>query len=424
MSHPMALPTVTAALRRSVLQAATTAVQGANVRLGSPTADLADGTSPLVNLHLYRVAPNPANINNNLPSRAGDGSIRGPSQLALDLSYILTFYGNAEDFEQERMLSEVILALEDRPLFGNDAFSAAIADAAPLLDESDLADAIARVRISRDLMSLEEVSKLWSIFYQVPYAVSVAFTASHVRIETQTPSHIPQPVAMRQVFAMPLSALRIDTVSGAPEPPEPVLWDQPMVISGNGLAAPGVTAEIGGRAFDLTGASVTATTLTVMLEDARLGGEVLPAGLHSLRLIGPLAANAPEATRPRSNAAALILAPTVVPGAVTVDTDNGDTIDGSIAVTISPGVFPGQAGRLLLDPHDPAATTGQISLDLAAPPEGDPHDTAFDVAVAGLPKGDYLVRVEIDGSPSSVTLGTDPQAPEFGQIVGPVVSVP
>ena len=47
--------------------------------------------------------------------------------------------------------------------------------AAPFLTTSNLADAVEQIKFTPMALSLEELSKLWSVFFQAPYALSVAY---------------------------------------------------------------------------------------------------------------------------------------------------------------------------------------------------------------------------------------------------------
>jgi hypothetical protein len=46
---------------------------------------------------------------------------------------------------------------------------------------------IENVKLTPISLSLEELSNLWSVFFQVPYALSVAYEAAAVLIEPGTP---------------------------------------------------------------------------------------------------------------------------------------------------------------------------------------------------------------------------------------------
>jgi hypothetical protein len=50
---------------------------------------------------------------------------------------------------------------------------------------------IERIKLTPLTLSLEDLSKLWSVFFQVPYALSIAYEASVVLIEPSTPLAVP-----------------------------------------------------------------------------------------------------------------------------------------------------------------------------------------------------------------------------------------
>ena len=195
MSNALAISAISAAFLRRVLAAANAAVPSAKVRLGAPTAKLAADAKPLVNLHLYRVEPNAAHANDHMPSRGGAGQTRGPSKLALNLHYVLTFYGDHDKFEPDLMLGEVMLDIEHQPALSKSTVEAAITDNDEI-EDSDLADALARLRVTRQLMTIDDFSKVWSIFYQVPYALSLAYEVNHLVIETADAAPAPTPVGV------------------------------------------------------------------------------------------------------------------------------------------------------------------------------------------------------------------------------------
>ena len=46
------------------------------------------------------------------------------------------------------------------------------------------------------------------------------------------------------------------------------------------------------------------------------------------------------------------------------------------------------------------------------------------IAIAGVQAGEYLVRIQVDGAESLLTVDTDESSPTYGDYVGPVVTVP
>jgi hypothetical protein len=45
-------------------------------------------------------------------------------------------------------------------------------------------------------------------------------------------------------------------------------------------------------------------------------------------------------------------------------------------------------------------------------------------AFTDLPAGTYLVRAQVDGAESPLTVETDPADPDFGTVTGPTVTIP
>ena len=94
------------------------AVPGADVTIARPHAatDGANPESPTVNLYLYQVTQNSAWRNADLPTRTGDGELRQRPQAALDLHYLLTFYGNETELEPQRLLGSAVRTLHAQPI--------------------------------------------------------------------------------------------------------------------------------------------------------------------------------------------------------------------------------------------------------------------------------------------------------------------
>jgi hypothetical protein len=92
MSNFLAIATVTAALRQTLNAVAGIDVPGAEVTTMRP--DEPTNTDARVNIYLYQVTPNAAWRNADLPTRRNDGGLVQRPQVALDLHYLLTFYGD------------------------------------------------------------------------------------------------------------------------------------------------------------------------------------------------------------------------------------------------------------------------------------------------------------------------------------------
>lgn len=413
MSNALAVSSVSAAFLRRLLAAANGAVGTAKVRLGAPTAKLAEDAKPVVNLHLYRVEPNPTHSNTHLPHRDSSGRDRGPAQLAMNLHYVVSFYGDHKTFEPDQMLGAVMLALEAEPQLTRKTVKAAIDDADEL-EDSDLDDALAKLRVTRQLMTIDEFSKIWSIFYQVPYAISLVYEVSHVVIQTEEPARTPLPVAQPRLWLAPKSDLRLDGARG-PEGASPV-WGGVLEVKGQGLAKPGLTLEVDGVALADAGITQSADRIDVKLEAATFGGAPPRIGIHRLQVVAPAVAGQPAHLRPRSNAVPFSLHPSITLGDVTAP-GGGGLADGSIKVTFSPDVASDQSVRLLLDARD-VAKPAHIVLPGREPEEGAAAASELEFSFEDLPRGKYLVRADVDGLVSPVSLDA-----ASGEIDGPEATI-
>lgn len=199
MSNYLAIATVTAVIRDKLQEAASVAVPGAIVTTRRPEA-VEDGGQhkPMINVFLYMVTPNAAWRNTDLEIRSPDPKapddrarerIEKRPQVPLNLSYLLSFYGNELELEPQRLLGSVVSAIHAQPRLPPQVIHDTVKGDKRLLG-SDLefqVSYIENVTLTPISLSLEELSKLWSVFFQVPYALSVAYEASVVLIETGAP---------------------------------------------------------------------------------------------------------------------------------------------------------------------------------------------------------------------------------------------
>ena len=185
MSNFLAVAAVTASLSH-LLQASVGAdVPGATVTTVRPDNSASSTHPPAVNLFLYQALPNAALRNADAPTRAPDGTLVQKPVAALDLHYLLSFYGDDAQLQPQRLLGSAVRTLHTRPVLTRDLIQAAIADPtfAAAVGQSDLGQQVERVRITPLHLTLEELSKLWSVFFETPYTLSVAYQAGVVLIE-------------------------------------------------------------------------------------------------------------------------------------------------------------------------------------------------------------------------------------------------
>jgi hypothetical protein len=191
MSDSLAIATVTKALGTIVHKAIEAGgVDGVKLFFGRPTAPGPQDPRS-VHIYLYQVSYNAALRNNDLPTRGPDGNLVDRPQAALDLHYLIAFYGDHQEQEPDRMLGATVRDLHARPLLSRKAIQDAITDS--VLEKSNLSDSIERVRFTPAAISLDDLSKLWSVFFQTPHALSVVYNASVVLIDAgeSGPSALP-----------------------------------------------------------------------------------------------------------------------------------------------------------------------------------------------------------------------------------------
>src|SRR5262245_5978359 len=131
MSNFRAIATVTATLQRALQAAIQSDVAGATVSTVRP----AEGTNTHlpttgVNLYLYQVSQNPHRSNLDLPTRRSAGDLVQRPQIALDLHYLFSFYGDETKLEPQRLLGSSVAFLHSQPMITRSQIQAAVADPA------------------------------------------------------------------------------------------------------------------------------------------------------------------------------------------------------------------------------------------------------------------------------------------------------
>lgn len=398
MSNALALAAVTATLAHELSEAL--AAQGAggvpNVHVTTLRPDLPAATGPGargVNVFLYQVTPNAAWRGDGLPARRPDGTPLAPPQQALDLHYLLTFSGDEGDLEPQRLLGVVVNTINARPVLTRQVVRRAIEQAvasgdAPYLEFADLADQVDVVRFTMLPLNLEELSKLWSTFFQVPYRLSVTYQGSVVLLTSEIGTRTVLPVRERNVEVAPFRALEVTRVRADSGADDQITAGTELRIEGSGLGGGTTLIRVTGAKGPIKADQVTDTHLTVALPaDVRAGVHGLQVGRDGVE----------------SKAVPLVVRPVIGPGGVRTAPGAPGTVD--VTVPISPQVGRRQRVLLILDGHGDASPR---SYRFVVPPRGDPEFSDPDITVVteGVETGDYLVRVQVDGAES--LLGGEP----------------
>lgn len=203
MSNYLAIAAVTATLQDLLREVADAAVPGATVTVQRPEAASNGGQHEAkVNIYLYGVAPNAAWRNADISVRRANGAEpdkRGIDQVEyrtvvpLNLHYLISFYGAEGEFQPQRLLGSVVGALQANARLTPARVRSAVQERSYLVgaDLDFQLEHIEHVQLSPILLDLEEMSKIWSVFFQVPHALSVAYEAAAVLIEPTAPRAVP-----------------------------------------------------------------------------------------------------------------------------------------------------------------------------------------------------------------------------------------
>ena len=202
MSNHLAIATVTATLQRMLQSAVGVDMEGATVTTVRPDSNGGGTPETGLNLYLYQVSPNLAGRNMDLPTRRSDGTTVMRPRVAFDLHYLLTFYGEESSLVPQRVLGSVARTLHAQPILSRESIRTTV-DEHEYLSDSNLADEVELVRFTPISLSLEELSKLWSVFFQVPYRLSVAYQASVVQIEEEETISVAKPVTEPVIEVQP-----------------------------------------------------------------------------------------------------------------------------------------------------------------------------------------------------------------------------
>ena len=340
----------------------------------------------VINLFLYRTDVNAAWRNLSPPTQGKPGE-GGAPPLALNLEYLISAYGEGEREEVAHFfLGQAMRALHDVGFVPRQKLF-------DVLKRARVHDQIERITVTPRSLSIDEISKLWSVF-QTQYRVSAAYLVTVVLIDSKVAPHAPLPVLKRGpddsgVLAVAAPAPTLDSARPA-SGFGAVRLGEDLLVLGDRLDTGGITASVRHRfmpqARSLPVTAVNARQLRVRIPAANSATGIAatwPAGIYSLSL---------EITRPgqprwTTNDVAFILAPSigVLPNALQPPAASFE-----VAITAMPQVHPSQTVVVLFDdvqvPPKP----------LAAPADAD-APSIVKADVPGSVVGFHRVRLRVDG---------------------------
>jgi hypothetical protein len=420
MSNFLTFATVTEAIRQK-LDAALKADIGSDaravaVRPGPPDPNRQPDVG--VTVYLYQVTTSGHRQNEELPVRSQSGSVVQRPRAAFDLHYLFSFFAGESELKLQRVMGCVMRVLHTHPVVTRKMIDDA--KMLPELVDSDLGDEAELVKLSPEPLSLDELSKLWSVFFQSPYVLSVPYRASIVMLDGRPVPVSVLPVKTRNIYVKPFEEPTIERVLSRSGPDEPADEDQPilpgyiLVLEGRHLSADVTLVRVVGDtvAPDVAGP----TRIEMTLAEPPFPAGVLRAGLQPVQVVHQLLMGTPETAHKgfESNVVPLILHPVAENATYVVVHHPPDPDTYQVEMDVTPKLGTGQKAMMTLNGYSPP---GLGSYAFPVPPDqagsGSSHIV---VPVAGVADGTYFIRLSVDGAESLLELeGPNP---------GPTVTVP
>ena len=402
MSNPLAIAAVTATLQNMLLPEVVEGLPPALVTdLNLGTVDVTtkpldkarvDKTGHQINLFLYQTTPNAA-FRNTDPTQQDNN---GQPPTALDLHYLVTVYGEADDdIPAQVLLGQTLRIFHDNAVLARNDIQEALVG-------NDLFEQVERVRLTTEILSNEELSKLWTTF-KTEYRLSAAIGASVVLIDSRKPVGAPLPVLQQAVHITPFKRPWVGQVTPQIAAPSGLL-----TLEGQDLAGTTTRVVFDGQMLvepDTISDWQIATTLP----------SDLAVGIHTVQIVHLLDVESGDPSEPRRGAESNLVAFALAP-----------QITSTLPITGAPG------GLLTLEFTPPverkqrvALFVGDRTISIPTRPDSDPpNTTSFDFPIpADFPAGEYLLRLRVDGADSPLMVDDDSASPTFNQYIGPKAKI-
>ena len=427
MSNYLAIATITATFQRTLQSAIQADVDGARVTTIRP-GNLGSGTPEAgVNVYLYDIKHNTAWRSSPETTIRGSKGELARRRLGLDLYYLLTFYGNEIELEPQRLLGSTISTFQECRIFTKQMILDTLDDSAfSFLTDSNLAEQVESIKLSILDLSIEDLSKIWSVFFQTPYNLSIAYIASSVLIDGEDMAQRALPVRGIDFAPMPLSQQpTIEKVTSSLGASQPILADSNLRIYGKQLLNQITQIRIGG--IEKAPQDVSDTQINLQLSS--FPADSLKAGVQSLQVIHQVVD--PTQSRPKngmplkyryveSNVAAFILRPTITEVNISNIQGRGNDLR-SGELIIQTNLIIGRSQRVVILLNE-WSMNSPLSYSFGSPPRT-VDSNSVTIAVADVKAGSYLVRIQIDGAESLLNVDKDASSSTFNWYSSPKVVI-
>jgi len=442
MSNYHSIATVTATLR-DLLHQGLKDDFGSIVITAKPLDVLEKGNASLgLNIFLYQILPNNGYQNFALPNRNSKGEFIKNPIVGLNLNYLLTAYTNEisdtslqeiQEIQTHQIIAKAMMTLNENPILDRTRILN-VRNSIPILSSTLLDDhletQLESIKFTYNPLSLDEMTKIWSSFFQIHYRLSVSYLATVVLLESQIKTKVLLPVQERN---FPLFSS----------------FGRPVIDK----IEPQIVEFINNAEVKLIGKYFSGNNNKVLFDNNLLGETKLytksenidtlnvklpinlKTGIKNVQVFKKVSVDESDNNEDNnisvvpsspldkkdkwnsSNIATFVLAPRITTPFSIVELKRGELLP----INIEPGVDENQQVRVLLDDRE-------FKIDLPTPTPGlyplknlPPIQIPFDLPVTdplppGTPNRDpYIIRIQIDGAYSFIKKDNDTSSPTFGK---------
>lgn len=399
MSNFLAIATVTATLMRILEHGVGSDVPG--VMVTAQPLDTITFNSDGLNLFLYQVTWNNGYNNRDVPTRNSSGEVISKPVLGLNLHYLLTAYGSGnDDLQTQAILASAMRVLYENPVITRQSIDETVNNQ-PGLATSDLTNQTELVKLVHQPLSIEEITKIWSSFFQIHYRISVCYEATVILLDSDKKSISSLPVTDRMVYVIPFEHLSIEKI-------EPLVvrpTNNPTIkIIGSNLKSDSVVVQFGNIVAAPKLEDINHDYISVSVPSNLSAGIKPVQVIHNIRF-----GSRPEPYNIfKSNVAPFVLAPNII------NISSSTIVQGAtLSVEIEPAIEPHQKVEILIGDYSipvPPLVGEQPSNNVSV-------RVPIDLLAEGQQEKEFLLRIRVDGAESFLETNNEKK------FVGPMVKV-
>lgn len=418
----LAIATVTAALKNILQTGINSDLPGTQVTTARPDTLNTGVKERKVNIFLYQATPSKEINSIDLNSRRPKDGITQKHAVSFDLHYLFTFYGNEVEFETQKLLGLTVRTLVDYSKLSSQIIQDTI-DRNSSLRDSTLANQLQEVKFVPTMMSPEELSRIWSVLFQSPYSLSLAYQGKAVVIQGQRIGKSALPVRSTSIYlasACPIiNNIQLEQINR--DLSKAITLDSSLIIYGEKLQNKDTKVKIGNA--KITPQIIEDKQIKLQLSKV-LNSEInnLRAGVQSLQIIHNLNAKDESTRAIESNGLPFVLCPNILGDIVVseVKEDWQNLYSANLKLKLDLKVGKRQGIYLLLNQISNQKPEAYVFS--AKRIEDDLHSISF--SVQSIKPGNYLVRVQIDGAESPLKIDTNLHSSTYNEYHEPKVSIP